>query len=221
MGDASPALPEGAFDEETLEAARIFFAHPVTFMMGAVAIDGLPPANLPEVAFAGRANVGKSSLINAVTGRLHLARASTAPGRTREINFFVADETLRLVDLPGYGFAKVSREAKNKFQNLGRAYLRGRPNLKRAYLLIDARHGLKDVDAEAMEAFDLAAVSYQIILTKADKLRSQRDIDQVVAETQRKIAKRPAAFPRVLATSAEKGEGIPQLRAEIIAACAA
>ena len=221
MGDASPALPEGAFDEETLEAARIFFAHPVTFMMGAVAIDGLPPANLPEVAFAGRSNVGKSSLINAVTGRLHLARASTAPGRTREINFFVADETLRLVDLPGYGFAKVSREAKNKFQNLGRAYLRGRPNLKRAYLLIDARHGLKDVDAEAMEAFDLAAVSYQIILTKADKLRSQRDIDQVVAETQRKIAKRPAAFPRVLATSAEKGEGIPQLRAEIIAACAA
>ena len=219
MGDVSPALPEGGFDEETLEAARVFFAHPVTFLMGAVAIIGLPPADLPEVAFAGRSNVGKSSLINAVTGRTHLARASTAPGRTREINFFVADETLRLVDLPGYGFAKVSREAKNKFQNLGRAYLRGRPNLKRAYLLIDARHGLKDVDAEAMEAFDLAAVSYQIILTKADKLRSQRDIDQVVAETQRKTAKRPAAFPRVLATSAEKGQGIPELRAEIIAAC--
>ena len=210
----------GPFDAEALEAARVFFAHPVTFMMGAAAMDGLPPADLPEVAFAGRSNVGKSSLINAVTGRLHLARASTAPGRTREINFFVADETLRLVDLPGYGFAKVSREAKNKFQNLGRAYLRGRPNLKRAYLLIDSRHGLKDVDLEAMEAFDLAAVSYQIVLTKADKLRSQRDIDQVVAETQRKIAKRPAAFPRVLATSAEKGAGIPELRAEIVAACA-
>jgi len=212
--DASGAV----FDAEALEAARVFFAHPVSFLMGAVAMDGLPPADLPEVAFAGRSNVGKSSLINAVTGRLHLARASTAPGRTREINFFVADETLRLVDLPGYGFAKVSRGEKNKFQNLGRAYLRGRPNLKRAYLLIDSRHGLKDVDLEAMEAFDLAAVSYQIVLTKADKLRG-RDLDQVYAETTRKIAKRPAAFPRVAATSAEKGTGIPELRAEILAAC--
>ena len=215
------AAPEPTFDDETLEAARVFFAHPVTFMMGAVAMTGLPPADLPEVAFAGRSNVGKSSLINAVTGRTHLARASTAPGRTREINFFVADETLRLVDLPGYGFAKVGRGEKNKFQNLGRAYLRGRPNLKRAYLLIDSRHGLKDVDLEAMEAFDLAAVSYQIVLTKVDKLRSQRDVNQVVAETLRKIAKRPAAFPRVAATSSEKGTGIPELRAEILAACEA
>ena len=211
---------EAAFDEEALEAARVFFAHPVNFLMGAVAMDGLPPTDLPEVAFAGRSNVGKSSLINAVTGRLHLARASTAPGRTREINFFVADDTLRLVDLPGYGFAKVSRGEKNKFQNLGRAYLRGRPNLKRAYLLIDSRHGLKDVDLEAMEAFDLAAVSYQIVLTKADKLRG-RDLEQVQAETARRIAKRPAAFPRVAATSAEKGTGIPELRAEILAACQA
>ena len=209
------------FDDEALEAARVFFAHPVSFLMGAVAMTGLPPADLPEVAFAGRSNVGKSSLINAVTGRLHLARASTAPGRTREINFFVADDALRLVELPGYGFAKVSRGEKNKFQNLGRAYLRGRPNLKRAYLLIDSRHGLKDVDLEAMEAFDLAAVSYQIVLTKIDKLRSERDVNQVLAETLRKIAKRPAAFPRVAATSAEKGTGIPELRAEILAACAA
>jgi GTP-binding protein len=215
-----PTAPDAPFDEATIEAARVFFAHPVTFMMGAVAMTGLPPADLPEVAFAGRSNVGKSSLINAVTGRSHLARASTAPGRTREINFFVADETLRLVDLPGYGFAKVSRGEKNKFQNLGRSYLRGRPNLKRAYLLIDSRHGLKDVDLEAMEAFDLAAVSYQIVLTKADKLRG-RDLDQVHAETLRKIAKRPAAFPRVAATSAEKGTGIPELRAEILAACMA
>jgi GTP-binding protein len=217
---SEPLETTAAFDDEALEAARVFFAHPVNFMMGAVAIAGLPPADLPEVAFAGRSNVGKSSLINAVTGRTHLARASTAPGRTREINFFVCDETLRLVDLPGYGFAKVSREAKNKFQNLGRSYLRGRPNLKRAYLLIDSRHGLKDVDLEAMEAFDIAAVSYQIVLTKADKL-SARDVAQVTAETQRKIAKRPAAFPRALATSAEKGLGIAELRAEIVAACAA
>jgi len=215
-----PAPPgDAAFDAEALEAARVFFAHPVRFLMGAVAMDGLPPSDLPEVAFAGRSNVGKSSLINAVTGRTHLARASTAPGRTRELNFFVADETLRLVDLPGYGFAKVGRGEKNKFQNLGRAYLRGRPNLKRAYLLIDSRHGVKDVDLEAMEAFDLAAVSYQIVLTKADKLRG-RDLEQVHAETVRKIAKRPAAFPRVVATSAEKGTGIPELRAEILAACA-
>ena len=219
MSETGAPGQEGPFDAEALEAARVFFAHPVSFMMGAVAMDGLPPADLPEVAFAGRSNVGKSSLINAVTGRTHLARASTAPGRTREINFFVADETLRLVDLPGYGFAKVSRGEKNKFQNLGRAYLRGRPNLKRAYLLIDSRHGLKDVDLEAMEAFDLAAVSYQIVLTKADKLRG-RDLDQVTAETTRKIARRPAAFPRVIATSAEKGAGIPELRAEIVAACA-
>lgn len=210
----------GPFDEEALEAARVFFAHPVSFMMGAVSIDGLPPADLPEVAFAGRSNVGKSSLINAVTGRKDLARASTAPGRTREINFFVADDRLRLVDLPGYGFAKVSRGVANKFQNLGRSYLRGRPNLKRAYLLIDSRHGLKDVDLEALEAFDLAAVSYQIILTKADKLKG-RDVAQMTAETLRKISKRPAAFPRVLATSAEKGAGIAELRAEIVTACAA
>src|SRR3954470_22247968 len=220
MADPEGPSAGGAFDGETLEAARVFFAHPVTFMMGAVAIAGLPPADLPEVAFAGRSNVGKSSLINAVTGRLHLARASTAPGRTREVNFFVADATLRLVDLPGYGFAKVSRGEANKFQNLGRSYLRGRPNLKRAYLLIDSRHGLKTVDLEAMEAFDLAAVSYQIVLTKADKLKG-RDVLQVTAETTRKIAKRPAAFPRVLATSSEKGQGIPELRAEIIAACTA
>ena len=206
------------FDAEALERARVFFAHPVSFLMGAVQMTGLPPADLPEVAFAGRSNVGKSSLINAVTGRTHLARASTAPGRTREINFFVADERLRLVDLPGYGFAKVSRGEKNKFQNLGRAYLRGRPNLKRAYLLIDSRHGLKDVDLEAMEAFDLAAVSYQIVLTKTDKLNA-RDVAQVAAETTRKIQKRPAAFPRVVATSSEKGAGIPELRAEILLAC--
>ena len=220
MSGAEAAGDDGPFDAGSLEAARVFFAHPVTFLMGAVSIPGLPPADLPEVAFAGRSNVGKSSLINAVTGRTHLARASTAPGRTREINFFVADEKLRLVDLPGYGFAKVGRGEKNKFQNLGRSYLRGRPNLKRAYLLIDSRHGLKEVDKEAMDAFDISAVSYQIVLTKIDKLRSQRDVEQVVAETVRKIARRPAAFPRVLATSAEKGAGIPELRAEILAACA-
>jgi GTP-binding protein len=207
------------FDADALEAARVLFAHDVSFMMGAVAIAGLPPADLPEVAFAGRSNVGKSTLINAVAGRLHLARASNSPGRTREVNFFVADGKLRLVDLPGYGFARASRGDVKKFQNLGRDYLRGRPNLKRAYLLIDSRHGLKDVDKEALDAFDLAAVSYQIVLTKADKLKPA-EVAAVTARTLAAIAKRPAAFPRVLATSAEKGAGIPELRAEIVAACA-
>ena len=207
------------FDDEALEAARILFAHEVKFMMGAVAMEGLPPDDLPEVAFAGRSNGGKSTLINAVAGRLHLARASNSPGRTREVNFFVADEKLRLVDLPGYGFARASRGDVKKFQNLGRDYLRGRPNLKRAYLLIDARHGLKAVDTEALDTFDIAAVSYQIVLTKADKLKTA-EIEAVTAKTLAAIAKRPAAFPRVLATSAEKGWGIPELRAEIAAACA-
>ena len=208
-----------AFTAEALEAARVLFARDVSFMMGAVTIAGLPPADLPEVAFAGRSNVGKSTLINAVAGRLHLARASNSPGRTREVNFFVADGRLRLVDLPGYGFARASRGEVKKFQNLGRDYLRGRPNLKRAYLLIDARHGLKDVDAEALDAFDVAAVSYQIVLTKADKLKPA-EVEAVAARTLAAIARRPAAFPRVLATSAEKGTGVPELRAEIVAACA-
>jgi GTP-binding protein len=207
-----------AFDAEALERARVLFAHDVRFLMGCVRIEDLPPADLPEVAFAGRSNVGKSSLINAVTGRLHLARASNEPGRTREVNFFVADEQLRLVDLPGYGFARAGKGVTRKFQNLGRDYLRGRPNLKRAYLLIDARHGLKSVDTEALEALDEAAVSYQVVLTKADKLKAG-EAEKVTAKTLGQLAKRAAAFPRVIATSAAKGTGIPELRAEILGAC--
>ncbi|OYU68947.1 MAG: YihA family ribosome biogenesis GTP-binding protein [Alphaproteobacteria bacterium PA2] len=206
------------FTEDQLEDARILFARQAEFMMGAVAMDGLPPADLPEVAFAGRSNVGKSSLINALVGMKHLARASNEPGRTREVNFFVLDEKLRLVDLPGYGWAKASKGTVKQFQNLGRDYLRGRPNLKRAYLLIDARHGLKEVDIEPMDAFDRAAVSYQIILTKADKIKPA-EVEAVIAKTQAAIAKRPAAFPKVLATSSEKGTGLPELRAEVAAAC--
>jgi GTP-binding protein len=203
---------------DAIEAARVLFARPVVFMMGAAAIDGLPAPDLPEVAFAGRSNVGKSSLINALVGQKHLARASNEPGRTREVNFFVLDERLRLVDLPGYGFAKASRKTVDKFQNLGRAYLRGRPNLKRVYLLIDARHGLKSVDTEALDALDVAAVSYQVVLTKADKLKPA-EVDTLVAGTLKAIAKRPAAFPEVLATSSEKGTGIPELRLAAMQAC--
>jgi GTP-binding protein len=206
------------FEPEALEAARVLFARPVAFLMGAAKIDQLPTPDLPEVAFAGRSNVGKSSLINALVNRHGLARASNEPGRTREVNFFVLDERVRLVDLPGYGFAKVSRDTAKKFQNLGRSYLRGRPNLKRVYLLVDARHGLKSVDTEALEALDLAAVSYQIVLTKADKLKAA-EVEKVTAETLKAISRRPAAFPRVQATSAEKGFGLPELRAEIAASC--
>ncbi len=208
------AMADDAFDPEGLESARVLFARPATFLMGAVSVDALPSPDLPEVCFAGRSNVGKSSLINGLVSRHGLARASTAPGRTREVNFFILDDRLRLVDLPGYGFAKVSRSVARKFQDLGRAYLRGRPNLRRVYLLIDSRHGLKPPDGEAMDALDTAAVSYQIVLTKADKLKAS-EIEAVIARTQVAIAKRPAAFPRVLATSAEKGHGLAELRAEI------
>jgi len=206
------------FDADALEAARVLFARPAVFMMGAAQISGLPAADLPEVAFAGRSNVGKSSLINGLVSQHRLARASNEPGRTREVNFFVLDERLRLVDLPGYGFARASKSTTAEFQDLGRAYLRGRPNLKRVYLLIDARHGLKAVDTEALDALDQAAVSYQIALTKADKLKPA-EVEAVVERTAAAIAKRPAAFPRVLATSSEKGAGLPQLRAEIALAC--
>ena len=208
-----------SFTEETIESARVLFAQPVAFLMGAAAIAQLPPADLPEVAFAGRSNVGKSSLINGLVNQKYLARASNEPGRTREVNFFVLAERLRLVDLPGYGFARASKTSTAKFQNLGRDYLRGRPNLKRVYLLIDSRHGLKAVDSEAMDALDLAAVSYQIVLTKGDKIKPP-ELAEVVAKTLKGIAKRPAAFPRVLATSSAKGDGMPELRAEIMEACA-
>ena len=219
------------FTEDEIEAARVLFAHPVRFLMGAAKVEQLPPADLAEIAFAGRSNVGKSSLINALVGQKYLARASNEPGRTREVNLFLMDAdnanarggmgAARLVDLPGYGFAKAGKQVIKAFQNLGRDYLKGRPNLKRVYLLIDARHGLKSTDAEALDALDTAAVSYQIVLTKTDKLRSQDAVDAVAAATALAVAKRPAAFPRVAITSAETGAGIPELRAEALLAISA
>jgi GTP-binding protein len=213
----SEAFGGEAFAAEATEAARVLFARPVSFLMGAARIDQLPATDMPEIAFAGRSNVGKSSLINALVGRAGLARSSGEPGRTREVNFFVLDERLRLVDLPGYGFAKASRGEARRFQNLGRDYLRGRPNLRRVMLLIDARHGLKPSDSEAMDALDKAAVSYEVVLTKVDKLKPPQvvaELDQVLAA----VSRRPAAFPRALASSAENGQGLADLRAEIAGA---
>jgi GTP-binding protein len=202
------------FTDEEIEAARVLFARPATFVMGCAKIEQLPDPDLPEVAFAGRSNVGKSSLINGLVGMHKLARASNEPGRTREVNFFDLDGRMRLVDLPGYGWAKASRTTVKKFQDLGRDYLRGRVTLKRVYLLIDSRHGLKAVDTEALDALDKAAVSYQIVLTKADKLKAG-EAEAVAAATLKAISKRPAAFPEVAVTSAEKGGGLPELRAAI------
>lgn len=207
-----------AFTEEDLETARVLFAQPATFVMGCAKIEQLPAPDLPEVAFAGRSNVGKSSLINGLVGMNKLARASNEPGRTREVNFFDLGGRLRLVDLPGYGWAKAGKQVTKKFQNLGRDYLRGRVSLKRVYLLIDGRHGLKSVDTEALDALDEAAVSYQIVLTKADKLKKGEG-EAMAAQTLKAISKRPAAYPAVLVTSSEKGDGLPELRAEIMRAC--
>ncbi len=203
------------FTDEELEAARVLFARPATFVMGAAKIEQLPEPDLPEIAFAGRSNVGKSSLINGLVGMHKLARASNEPGRTREVNFFDLDNKLRLVDLPGYGWAKASKTTVKKFQDLGRDYLRGRVTLKRVYLLIDARHGLKSVDGEALDALDTAAVSYQIVLTKADKIKPH-EAEAVREATLKGVSKRPAAFPAVIVTSAEKGTGMAELRAEIM-----
>jgi len=203
-----------------IEAARVLFARPATFVLGCAKIEQLPEPDLPEIAFAGRSNVGKSSLINALVGMHKLARASTEPGRTREVNFFDLDGKMRLVDLPGYGWAKASKGEVKRFQNLGRDYLRGRVTLKRVYLLIDARHGLKKVDDEALDALDLSAVSYQIVLTKADKIKPHEG-EKVAEATLKAVSKRPAAYPEVLLTSSEKGTGIPELRAAVMRATGA
>ena len=201
---------------EWLEVGRLLFAGPIEFERGVVSMDHLPEADVPEVAFAGRSNVGKSSLINALTGRNKLARASTEPGRTRELNFFRMGDRLRLVDLPGYGYAKAGRADIERWTRLTRDYLRGRAELKRVLLLVDSRHGLKPHDKDVMDALDSAAVNYQVVLTKADKLKAS-EAAAVAAATAAAIAKRPAAHPEVRLTSAETGAGIDLLRADIAA----
>jgi GTP-binding protein len=189
---------------------------PCTFVKGVVRIDDLPQDGRPEVAFAGRSNIGKSSLINALTGRTSLARVSVTPGRTRELNFFTLgkDPTFTLVDMPGYGYARASKSAIKGWTRLIRDYLKGRRELKRVFLLIDARHGIKPNDVETMELLDEAAVSYQVILTKADKSKAS-ELAAVQAKVASDLAKHPAAYPEMLTTSARMGSGIPELRAAV------
>src|SRR6202158_4281014 len=189
---------------------------PCTFVKGVVAIDGLPGDGKPEAAFAGRSNVGKSSLINALTGKKSLARVSVTPGRTRELNFFTLgkDQQLYLVDMPGYGYARASKSEIKGWTRLIRAYLKGRRELKRVFLLIDARHGIKPNAEETMTAMDEAAVSYQVVLTKDDKPKAA-ELEAIKAKVAEKLAKHPAAYPQVLTTSARLGSSIPELRAAV------
>ena len=199
---------------EEIEAARKLFAGPCEFVAGAASTESMLAISLPEVAFAGRSNVGKSSLVNALTGRRTLARTSSNPGHTRQINFFDLAGRLFLVDLPGYGFAQVSRSMKEAWQDLASAYLRGRPTLKRVCLLIDSRHGVKETDRETMKNLDKAAVSYQLVLTKCDQLKAA-DVPRAIAAAEAVARKHGAAHPEVLPTSSETGFGIAELRAEI------
>lgn len=197
-----------------IEAGRLLFARPTEFMLSCVTLDGLPPKGPPEICFAGRSNVGKSSLINALTNVNGLARASNTPGRTRELNYFNVDERLRIVDLPGYGYARASKVDIAKWTTLTRAFLRGRAQLRRVFVLIDSRHGIKESDLELMDMLDEAAVTYQLVMTKADKIKPPAVVKEV-SKAQAKIKKRPAAFPAVIPTSSVKKTGLDLLKAEI------
>ena len=205
------------YEAEQIEAARKLFAGRVDFLLSAPSLKFLPDPVAPEVALAGRSNVGKSSLLNAITGRKSIARASVTPGRTQELNFFeVGNPTqLRLVDMPGYGFAKAPVKVVENWRRLVRDYLRGRVVLKRTLLLIDARHGVKPVDAEMMQMLDEAAVGYCLVLTKADKIKAS-ELADVLARTEAEARKHPAAFPLVHVTSSEKGMGIAELRTAVL-----
>lgn len=200
-------------EHDMLEKGRLLFAGETEFVKGVVAMDGLPEPDRLEVCFAGRSNVGKSSLINALTGRKGLARASNTPGRTQEINYFTAGD-FYVVDLPGYGYANAPLPVVEKWQRLLKNYLAGRQTLRRVFVLIDARHGAKAVDEEIMTLLDRSAVTFQVVMTKVDKLKGEA-LQQSLATTRAAMTKHPAAFPELLLTSSEKGDGIPTLRAII------
>ncbi|RJF90935.1 ribosome biogenesis GTP-binding protein YihA/YsxC [Sphingomonas cavernae] len=203
--------------EEAIEAARKIFAGPIAFLKSAPALKFLPDMSVPEIAFAGRSNVGKSSLLNGLTNRNGLARTSNTPGRTQELNFFDVGDPLilRLVDMPGYGFAKAPKDVVKQWRFLINDFLRGRSVLKRTLVLIDARHGIKDVDRDVMKMLDEAAVSYRLVLTKADKIKPT-ELAEVMERTATEARTRPAAHPEIIATSSETGQGMAELRAAVI-----
>ena len=201
-------------DALTAERGRLLFAGETVFVKGVVAMSGLPDPDRMEVCFAGRSNVGKSTLINALTGTKALARASNTPGRTQEINFFTAGESHYLVDLPGYGYANAPLPVVEKWQRLLKQYLSGRQTLRRAFVLVDARHGVKKVDEEIMSLLDSSAVTFQVVLTKADKVK-ELEREKILEQVRGALAKHPAAYPEIVVTSSEKGWGIPTLRAII------
>jgi len=210
-------MPEATTTDDqaaAIEQGRLLFAQPCEFIHGAAQLDALPEMGLPEIAFAGRSNVGKSSLVNALTGRKTLARTSQTPGRTQQLNFFDLAEALCLVDLPGYGYAKASKTAIAAWTNLVNTYLKGRANLIRVFILIDARHGTKDVDREVMKMLDLAAVTYQAVLTKCDKVTGA-ELTKRLAETEAEFRTHVAAHPTIMVTSANSKLGIEDFRAEI------
>ena len=206
-------------DEELSEQARKLFAGPIEFLKSAPSLEFLPGSDYPEIAFAGRSNVGKSSLLNALTNRKSLARTSNTPGRTQELNFFDVGQPpqIRLVDMPGYGFAEAPKNLVRRWRFLVNDYLRGRSALKRALVLVDSRHGLKDVDREVMQMLDSAAVSYHLVLTKADKVKPT-DLASTLAATAEEAVKHPAAHPAIFTTSSETGSGIAELRSAILEA---
>lgn len=208
-------MPEIDTDQaELIEAGRVLFARPIEFMLSVVRMETLPPPDMPEICFAGRSNVGKSSLINALTNRKDLARASNTPGRTRELNYFNLDDRIHIVDLPGYGYARAPKTEIAIWTKLTREFLRGRAPLRRIFLLVDSRHGLKDSDLEIMSMLDVVAVTYQIVLTKIDKIKAP-DVAKVLEKSQAAIARRPAAFPVIITTSSVKKTGLDMLKAEI------
>lgn len=202
------------FLPKELDEGNNLFKNKTTFVLGVAKLEQLPLTEIPEVAFAGRSNVGKSSIINATTNQKGLAKTSNTPGRTQQLNFFNLADKIHLVDLPGYGFAKAPEAQVKQWQKVIFAYLQGRVNLKRVFVLIDSRHGIKKVDKDVLEMLDKAAVTYQIVLTKIDKIGAG-NLAKVLTETKQEIANHAAAYPKVLATSSEKNLGIDELRAEI------